>query len=132
MALGAAYAQCVKPGAVLCFFGDLGAGKTTFLKGFISAATGCSLEQVSSPTFVLLQSYSGVHTVHHFDLYRLESVAAFCQMGFDELLYGSAICCIEWSERLQDYPLKNSLSREYYAIHIAHKGGDLREITITD
>lgn len=93
----------LKPNDVLCFFGDLGSGKTTFIKGLVEGATGLSAHAVSSPTFTYLNIYTGTQqVVYHFDLYRLRDVDEFLSMGFDEYMTASGICCIEWSERIVD------------------------------
>lgn len=87
-------------GAILCFFGDLGAGKTTFIKGVASGAADYPEDQVSSPTFVYMNIYEGRRVIYHFDLYRLDSPEQFIGMGFDQFLHSSAITCIEWSEKI--------------------------------
>ena len=74
--------KLLEPNSILCFFGDLGAGKTTFIKGLASAIAGCSLEEVNSPTYVYLNIYEGQKTVYHFDLYRLRDVDEFLGMDF--------------------------------------------------
>lgn len=109
--------------AVLCFFGDLGAGKTTFIRGLVSAF-GRS-EQVSSPTFVYLNIYKGSKPIYHFDLYRLRDSDEFLSMGFDEYLYAGGICCIEWSERIASL-----LPTHCIQIHMAHLPDSKREIQI--
>lgn len=124
-ALGQQLAQGLEPGTVLCFFGDLAAGKTTLIKGLASSATGCSPDAVSSPTFVYLNIYEGVQTVYHFDLYRLKSAEEFLEMGFDEMLFSEGITCIEWSERITSL-----LPHHVIPIKIAHRGGDSRHITV--
>ncbi len=97
-------ASLIPKGSVLCFFGDLGAGKTTFIKGLIEGVVGCSPDEVNSPTFTYLNIYSGNKTVYHFDLYRLRDIDEFLCMGFDEYMQDQdSICCIEWSERIKDY-----------------------------
>jgi tRNA threonylcarbamoyladenosine biosynthesis protein TsaE len=101
MALGYRLGEQLSPNAVLCFFGDLGSGKTTLIKGIVAAATGCAVEDVRSPTFTYLSTYQGARTVYHFDLYRLHGVDEFLSMGFDEMFASSGICCIEWSERIE-------------------------------
>lgn len=87
-------------GSIVCLFGDLGAGKTTFVKGLASGAAGIDPQHVNSPTFVYLNIYHGTRTVYHFDLYRLRDADEFLSMGFDEMLFDNGICCIEWSERI--------------------------------
>lgn len=87
-------------GAIVCLFGELGAGKTTFIKGLAAGAAGVNPQQVNSPTFVYLNIYNGHRTVYHFDLYRLRDADEFLSMGFDEMLFTSGVACIEWSERI--------------------------------
>lgn len=85
------------PDRLVCFFGDLGSGKTTFVKGFLLAAGG-SQDQVTSPTFTYLHLYP--EGILHFDLYRLKGVEQFLSLGFDEYLFSPGLKCIEWSERI--------------------------------
>lgn len=87
--------------AVICLFGDLGAGKTTFVKG-LSEGLGIDTTVVTSPTFVYLNIHQGSRTLYHFDLYRLRDSDQFLSMGFDEMLDAGGVCCIEWSERIED------------------------------
>jgi tRNA threonylcarbamoyladenosine biosynthesis protein TsaE len=98
------FSQQIPPNSILCFFGDLGAGKTTFIKGLVVAMTQCEQDLVNSPTFVYLNIYpadkAGNKAVYHFDLYRLRDLDEFLSMGFDEMFYAGGVCCIEWSERI--------------------------------
>lgn len=102
--------KMLSPFTVVCLFGELGAGKTTFVKGLVESATQLNGSIVQSPTFTYLNIYEGVQTVYHFDLYRLQSADDFLKMGFDEYFEAGGICCIEWSERLGNYLPSNSLS----------------------
>lgn len=110
--------------SVVCFFGDLGAGKTTFIKGVVAGATGAQ-EEVSSPTFVYMNIHSGAKTVYHFDLYRLRDSDEFLSMGFDEYFSAGGICCLEWSERIMDI-----LPNDCIKVHLHHLGEGHREISI--
>jgi tRNA threonylcarbamoyladenosine biosynthesis protein TsaE len=111
------------PSAVL-LYGDLGAGKTAFVRGLVEGAGGCP-DEVSSPTFVLMQEYPGRRLVHHVDLYRLggEDVADLEPL-LDEMLAGDAIVAIEWADRLR------SLPETAVRVRITDLGGDDREITV--
>lgn len=111
---------------VICLFGELGAGKTTFVKGLVQGSTLLDSSVVQSPTFTYLNIYEGQKTVYHFDLYRLRDIDAFLSMGFDEYFEANGICCIEWSERIASYLPSNSLH-----IHLEHVKQDQRLITIT-
>lgn len=100
VALGQKIGSMLKPGDLLCLFGDLGAGKTTLIKGIVHALTGVDPGEVCSPTFSYLNIYEGRCPVYHFDLYRLQGVDDFLGMGFEEYFFGPGVCCIEWSERI--------------------------------
>lgn len=84
--LGDRFGQTLKDGEVVCFLGDLAAGKTTFIKGLAKGAAGYPASHVNSPTFVYLNIYVGIKTIYHFDLYRLSGLEEFIEMGFDEPL----------------------------------------------
>ncbi len=100
--LGKKLGQKISAPRVICFFGDLAAGKTTLIKGLVVGATGLSPDQVSSPTFVLLNIYEGTKAIYHFDLYRLQNSEGFFSLGFEEYWHAPGLCCIEWAERIQD------------------------------
>jgi tRNA threonylcarbamoyladenosine biosynthesis protein TsaE len=89
-----------KPNLILALSGDLGAGKTTFLKGFISALTETPPQFIQSPTFVYLQVYEGTYPLYHFDLYRLKHAEQFESAGFTDYLSAGGICCLEWADRI--------------------------------
>jgi len=111
--------------SVVCFFGDLGAGKTTFIKGLLHGAADLDPSEVQSPTFVYLNIYEGTKTIFHFDLYRLKDSDEFLSMGFDEYFEAGGICCIEWSERISSY-----LPYGCIQIFLEHAGENKRLITI--
>lgn len=86
----------LKPGAVLCLEGDLGVGKTVFVKG-VAKGLGIT-EPVCSPTFTILQEYrEGRMPLYHFDAYRIEDPEEMYEIGFDDYLYGEGVCLIEWA-----------------------------------
>lgn len=120
--LGKELGKSLNPNSVLCFFGDLGAGKTTLIRGIVEGAA--NYLGVSSPTFVYLNVYRGDQTVYHFDLYRLEGEDEFVNMGFDDLFDSGGICCIEWSERITSL-----LPKEVVRVELKHAGEDKREIS---
>lgn len=123
--LGQALGHKLAPNTVVCFFGDLGAGKTTFIQGLVAGAAGCPPEDVSSPTFVYLNIYEGAKTVYHFDLYRLRDPEEFVKMGFDEFFQAGGICCLEWSERIASL-----LPPDAVRVRISHISEQQREIEI--
>ncbi|MFA5250321.1 MAG: tRNA (adenosine(37)-N6)-threonylcarbamoyltransferase complex ATPase subunit type 1 TsaE [Parachlamydiales bacterium] len=94
-------ASKVKKGELIAFVGDLGAGKTTLIKGLVSALNGTDEKQVTSPTFTYLNIYPGKINVYHFDLYRIQDADHFAGMGFDEYLHPlDGITLVEWSEKI--------------------------------
>ena len=98
VALGAAVARMVGAGSVIGLVGDLGAGKTHWVKGFV-AEMGCSAE-VTSPTFGLVHEYRGGRlTVSHFDFYRLESAGELIALGWDEYLEAGGVVLAEWADK---------------------------------
>ncbi|MFN2477005.1 MAG: tRNA (adenosine(37)-N6)-threonylcarbamoyltransferase complex ATPase subunit type 1 TsaE [Chthoniobacterales bacterium] len=100
-AAGARAAEGAQPGAVFALVGDLGAGKTQFVKGVVTQLG--SNEEVTSPTFTLVHEYhSGRLPVYHFDFYRVDSPEAVLGLGFDEYVYGDGVCVIEWADRFRD------------------------------
>lgn len=86
---------------VLALTGDLGAGKTQFVKGFV-AGVG-SDAAVTSPTFTLVHEYTGGRMpVYHFDFYRLDSADAVLALGFDDYIESDGVCVIEWGDRFRE------------------------------
>jgi tRNA threonylcarbamoyladenosine biosynthesis protein TsaE len=101
IAAGHSYGREAARGDVLALAGDLGAGKTQFVKGFVSGL-GSSAD-VTSPTFVLVHEYGGGRLpVYHFDFYRLENRDAILRIGFDEYVFGDGVSLIEWADRHPD------------------------------
>lgn len=90
----------LKPGQVVAFLGELGAGKTSFIKGLVSELNSMPEDDICSPTFTYLNIYHGKITVYHFDLYRIKNDKQFLAMGFDEYFDKNGICLIEWSEKI--------------------------------
>ncbi len=94
--IGNELGKTLPEGSVLCFYGDLGAGKTTLIQGIVHGLTGIS--EVPSPTFTYVNVYDD--RVYHYDLYRLLNETEFLARGLDEPFGTSAICLIEWPERI--------------------------------
>ena len=100
-ALGRALVERLSPGAVVAFTGDLGAGKTAFVRGM---AKGLDISQrVTSPTFTIVNEYEGGRLpLFHFDLYRLGSSDELFDIGWEDFLRRGGICAVEWSENVAD------------------------------
>lgn len=99
--LGRALAERLKPGDVVAFFGELGSGKTTMIKG-IAAGLGVT-ETVRSPSFVIVTEYRGRIPVYHIDLYRLDGSSALEGIGLEDYLGGDGVCLVEWAERAEGF-----------------------------
>ena len=99
--LGERMSQLLKSGDIVGFFGDLGSGKTQLIKG-ICQGLGCG-DEVSSPTFTIINEYKGRQPIYHFDFYRIDSEIEIYDLGYEEFFYGSGICLIEWAERVTSF-----------------------------
>ncbi len=100
-ALGERLARTLRPGTVVAFSGDLGAGKTAFTRG-LARGLGCR-ERVTSPTFTVVNEYLGGRVpLFHFDLYRLGSADELWDIGWEDYLARGGVCAVEWSERAED------------------------------
>ena len=100
-ALGARLARALEPGAVVAFTGDLGAGKTAFVRGL---ARGLGIrDRVTSPTFTVVNEYEGGRLpLFHFDLYRLGCADELFDIGWEDYLARGGVCAVEWSERMEE------------------------------
>jgi tRNA threonylcarbamoyladenosine biosynthesis protein TsaE len=122
IALARDFAASLSPGSVVLLFGDLGAGKTAFVRG-LALGLGLDPEAVSSPTFTLIQEYRGSPSLCHVDLYRLNAAEA-ADLGLDELWAGGAVVAIEWAEKMPDPP------PGAWTVRLEDRGDDLREVRI--
>ena len=121
-AAGERLAGNLRPGDVVLLFGDLGAGKTAFVRG-LARGLGASADDVSSPTFTLVQEYAGRIQLFHVDLYRLEP-AEVDDLGLDELVAGDGVVAIEWADRWNGRP------DDVVEVGIEDLGEDTRRIRI--
>jgi tRNA threonylcarbamoyladenosine biosynthesis protein TsaE len=96
-ALGEKLARELQGGDVVCLHGNLGAGKTAWVKGF-ARGLGARVE-ATSPTFTLINEYPGPCPVYHFDLYRLNRAEELEDLGYEEYFYASGISVVEWAEK---------------------------------
>ena len=99
-ALGAKLAAELPAGAVVAMYGELGSGKTALVRGM---ARGMGLDcRVSSPTFTIVNEYSGERELFHFDMYRLGSADELFDIGWEDYLARGGVCAVEWSENVED------------------------------
>lgn len=122
-AAGAAFAAGLVPGTVIALYGDLGAGKTAFVRGM---ARGLGIEaRVQSPTFTIVNEYEGKIPLFHFDMYRLGSADELFDIGWEDYLARGGICAVEWSENVCE-----AFDGTEYVVDIRRTGEANREITI--
>ena len=98
--IGEDFAKSLPGGTVVAMYGDLGAGKTAFVRGM---AKGMGLDcRVSSPTFTIVNEYLGERELIHFDMYRLSDADELFDIGWEDYLNRGAVCAVEWSEKVED------------------------------
>ena len=110
--IAARLAKYLKAQDFLALCGDLGTGKTTFVKG-LARGLGIKEEQVISPSFMLIRQYKGKLPLYHFDLYRLDYLEQVEFLGYEEYFYGEGVCCMEWANKIEEL-----LPAEYLQINI--------------
>ncbi len=98
VAFGRDLAKRLRPGSFVALYGDLGAGKTQFVKGICEAFK--VKEVVNSPTFTIVNEYHGTLPVYHIDLYRMKDIQEIFGIGFDEYSEAGGVCLVEWAEKL--------------------------------
>ena len=122
-ALGFALGKVLKPGTVIAYCGDLGAGKTAFTRG-LARGLGCA-DLVTSPTYTIVNEYlSGRMPLFHFDMYRLRSSDDLFDIGWEDYLDRGGVCAVEWSENVAD------AMEDAITVKIEKTGEDTRRITI--
>jgi len=124
--LGRQLAAELKPGSIVLLRGDLGAGKTTLVKGIAEGFHAAEAEAVTSPTFTLIHEYRGPEaTLYHIDLYRIDTQRELDTLALDDLMEPNTILLIEWGEKFERFAKERDVE-----IAIEHRGGDDRLIKI--
>ena len=118
----------LKGGEVVGVCGALGSGKTHLIKGIAAGAGAGDSRQVNSPTFVIVNEYSGRVDIYHIDAYRLNSIAEFEMLGFDDYCRGQSVVLIEWADKVE-----SALEHiNYIRIELFHAGETKRRIHIAN
>ena len=126
---GRKFGSQLKGGEVIALVGPLGAGKTHLIKGIV-AGLGAedAANEVTSPTFVLVNEYAGRLEVYHMDAYRLDSIAQFEQIGFDDYCHPGSVVLIEWADKVE----QALIGTNYIKIELSHLGPTARKIRVTN
>jgi tRNA threonylcarbamoyladenosine biosynthesis protein TsaE len=123
--LGETIGNFIKNPLVIALNGDLGSGKTVFVKGLARGLEVPGNYYITSPTFTLINEYPGRWQLVHIDLYRLENVGDLEDIGLDDLLYDQAVIAVEWADKLF-----GDLPERHLAIHFETTGDEDREISL--
>ena len=121
--IGRALGERLRAGDVVLLFGGLGAGKTAFVRG-LAEGLGADPDEVSSPTFTLMQEYQGRVALRHLDLYRVESLAEIDDLGLEEA-GADAVLAIEWAERMGEP------SADAWRVDLRVVDEDTREVAVS-
>ena len=124
-AIGRKIAAKLLPGDIIAYYGDLGAGKTAFTRG-LAAGLGVT-EQVTSPTYTIVNEYRGKRKVCHFDMYRIDSEEALWDIGWQDYLDSGALCVVEWSENIE-----GALPKETLRVSFETIDDETRRITVEE
>lgn len=124
--IGKQCGEMARPGDIFCVNGDLGTGKTHFTKGF---AQGLNInDHITSPTFTIVNEYSGRLKLYHFDVYRVNDPDEIYAIGFDEYIFSDGVSIIEWSVYINEL-----IPEEHVEINISkipEQGDNFRNISI--
>jgi tRNA threonylcarbamoyladenosine biosynthesis protein TsaE len=121
--MASSLAHSLRDGDFIALTGELGAGKTMFVKGLAKGLDVESYAYVNSPSFVVLKEYRGRKDLFHFDVYRLEA-KSFCEtLDYEKYFYGNGITVVEWADKIRDI-----LPEEYLEIEIDYNNGAERKL----
>ena len=124
--LGLQFGEALKGGMVLSLEGDLGAGKTLFVKGLAEGLRVPEAIYVTSPSYAIIHEYPGRIPLFHADLYRIEDPAELDDLGLFEIMDGNKVVAIEWAERIRD-----ALPPEGMTIRFEMLNDEVRKISMT-
>ena len=126
IALGRRFGSQLKGGEVIAVCGALGSGKTHLIKGIAAGAGAKDRKEVTSPTFVIVNEYSGRLHIYHIDAYRLDSITEFEMLGFDDFCCPQSVVLIEWADKVES-ALRTV---NYIRIELSHIEKNKRKIHI--
>lgn len=124
--LGRRFGRSLVGGLVVALVGDLGSGKTQFVKGVALGNGATDPRQVTSPTFTLINEYVGRLTLFHIDAYRLRGAVELFALGFDELIATDSVVAVEWADRVGE-----AIPKDHLRIHIESLDANVRRFTFS-
>lgn len=126
VAIGVELGRTLRGGEVIGLVGELGTGKTHLIKGIAMALDIAQADQVTSPTFTLINEYEGRRMLYHIDAYRLDNACQLERLGFDEICTGTDVVVVEWADRVR------SLVEAYEPVwvYLEHRGRTQRAIRL--
>lgn len=131
--LGRSLGSSLIPGDIILLFGDLGAGKTRLTQGICNGLGLGEDSYIRSPTFTLINEYSGKLPIYHIDLYRIDNLEEIYSLGLEEILFNQGVTIIEWAEKLYDNKNPEALIlniQDRIEIHIKITSDSIREFTL--
>ena len=118
-------AASLKGGDLIALVGDLGAGKTMFVKGLAKGLGVKDPQYVNSASFVVMKEYRGEKDLYHFDIYRLDSAGFSETVDYEKYFYGGGVTAVEWADRITEL-----LPEEYLEVRVEYGEGDERKLTL--
>ncbi|MFH1753413.1 MAG: tRNA (adenosine(37)-N6)-threonylcarbamoyltransferase complex ATPase subunit type 1 TsaE [Candidatus Omnitrophota bacterium] len=126
MRFGARLGRLIKKGDCIALTGQLGAGKTTLVKGIAKGMGVKDPQHVNSPSFVILKEHKGKMPLYHFDVYRLNDPEEMDTVGYKDFFYGDGASVVEWADKIREI-----LPEEYLNIELSVAGEEKREANIS-
>lgn len=122
--IGERLGKKLKKGDIVALIGELGSGKTCFTQGLMKGL-GVKTNKITSPSFVIINEYTGRLPVYHFDIYRLNNVREVIDLGYQEYFYGNGVTIIEWADKIEEL-----LPKKCIRVFLRIVGEDERRISI--
>jgi tRNA threonylcarbamoyladenosine biosynthesis protein TsaE len=126
LTVGKSIGEKLKGGEIILLIGELGTGKTIFVRGLALGVGVKSIDEITSPTFTIIHQHDGKFTLYHVDLFRITCAEELYNLGLEEIMSGSNIIAIEWAEKLGALTPKRCIK-----VFFQHLGGNKRSLLIS-